>query len=556
MTRRVAAVSAVLLSLACLSARGDEQPRRVVDHTVVARDEIRSEEIAGVLLDLSEAARSFDGGRIRSIFSRPVELALPFHPSLPAQHTRWSTRKEWKRSPAVMISGEDIQRKWLTFLLHFDSIEDSMFKPKDVRFDDDGARVALKFYIVGRDHEGRLEWMRGVGHIRCHNQNQQWVIDTFAIDEASSLVAVAPMFTEVSTASGIAYELPHVGEKGYFDPVFSYAHGAAAGDIDGDGLIDLVVSDPGRIHIYKNVGDGHLRDVASEVFDNANINTTAPLLVDYDNDGDEDIFFSVNGRQILLENRLVPDGKLRFVDVSEKAGINVDAVGMGIAAGDLNGDGFTDIYVSSYNRQDQVQPNSFFYATNGTPNLLFLNDGHGHFTEVARQAGVADRRWSFAAEIADLDHDGALDIYVANDYSENAVYLNQIKKSGTLTFRDATAEIGLTAHGFGMGVSVGDYNNDGLLDLHATFMYSTAGNRILSRLPKGDERLDTMRFMAGGNRLFAGTAAGKFNDVTSAAGPQPAGWAWGGGFVDIDNDGFVDLHSANGAISGRSPKDT
>jgi hypothetical protein len=165
---------------------------------------------------------------------------------------------------------------------------------------------------------------------------------------------------------------------------------------------------------------------------------------------------------------------------------------------------------------------------------------------------VDDRRWSYAAAFADLDGDGRLDLYVANDFGENALFINQGGR-----FADQAAERGVLDPGYGMGVSFGDYNNDGLLDLHVTNMSSTAGNRILSRLlPNSGPKDNVLLKLAAGNSLYQNRGEGFFRDVTAEAGPFSAGWAWGGGFLDFDNDGWEDLFSPNGFISGKSMKDT
>jgi hypothetical protein len=236
----------------------------------------------------------------------------------------------------------------------------------------------------------------------------------------------------------------------------------------------------------------------------------------------------------------------------------VEAVGYSATTADVNGDGYLDIHVASYNRYDRVQPDSYFDATNGTPNRLFVNEGGKRFRELAGEVGVADRRWSFAAIFADVDGDGDQDLYVSNDFSANALYRNMYAQTGALRFIDSTTETGLQVRGYGMGASFGDYDNDGSLDLHATYMSSTAGNRILGRFDKADaavHNVSAMKAMAAGNRLFRASAAG-FTDVTDTAGPLQAQWAWGGGFLDFDNDGWADLHSANGMLSGKEMADT
>ena len=111
--------------------------------------------------------------------------------------------------------------------------------------------------------------------------------------------------------------------------------------------------------------------------------------------------------------------------------------------------------------------------------------------------------------------------------------------------------------GNGMGVSFGDFQNDGILDLHVTNMSSTAGNRILARLfPDGDGGDPLLRKLASGNSLFFGNSDGSFTDVTEEIGGISAGWAWGGGFLDFDNDGWEDVYAPNGFISGKTMNDT
>ncbi|HEX8852355.1 MAG TPA: VCBS repeat-containing protein, partial [Pyrinomonadaceae bacterium] len=228
------------------------------------------------------------------------------------------------------------------------------------------------------------------------------------------------------------------------------------------------------------------------------------------------------------------------------------AIGFSAVAGDVNSDGFLDIYVASYNRYGQVTPDSWFRATNGTPNLLFINQKNGTFKEEAAKWGVDDRRWSYAAEFADVNGDGRVDLYVANDFGEKALYINRGGR-----FVDEARERGVLDPGNGMGVSFGDYNNDGRLDLHASNMSSTAGNRILSRLfPNQSAKENVLKKLAAGNNLFENLGDGKFRDVTSEVGGFSGGWAWGGGFIDFDNDGWEDIYTPNGFISGKSMKDT
>ena len=158
----------------------------------------------------------------------------------------------------------------------------------------------------------------------------------------------------------------------------------------------------------------------------------------------------------------------------------------------------------------------------------------------------------YAAAFADLDEDGDLDLYVANDFGENAYYRNDGNR-----FEYIAEQAGLKDPGFGMGVSFGDPDNDGDLDLHITNMSSTAGKRILARLyPDAHPDGQFLDKLASGNSVYENLGDGTFRDMSAKLGGFPAGWAFGGGFLDFDNDGWEDIYTPNGFVSGKSMKDT
>ncbi|MCA1556001.1 MAG: VCBS repeat-containing protein [Acidobacteria bacterium] len=464
------------------------------------------------------------------------------------------------------FSREVFLRDWSTFLGHFEEIEDARFKVKEANFDESAravlgakepmavagskgqARVA--FYVIGRNREGRREWARGVALVTVRAaEGGRWQFENFKLASFDSLVAARDLFSEVAVPAGVGARLPGFGTQGNGGFVW---HGAAAADFNRDGWMDLFVTAPDRNFLYLNDGAGRFRDASAETGVGSLAAGVAPLVLDYDNDGDADVFLSAVGQQSLFENRLAQDGKLEFQDLSLEAGVAVAAIGFSAVAGDVNGDSRLDIYVASYNRYGQVTPDSWFRATNGTPNLLFVSQPDGTFREEAAKWGVDDRRWSYAAEFADLNGDGRVDLYVANDFGEKALYINRGDR-----FVDEARERGVLDPGNGMGVSFGDYNNDGLLDLHASNMSSTAGNRILARLfPNQSAKDNVLKKLAAGNNLFENQGGGKFRDVTAEAGGFSGGWAWGGGFIDFDNDGWEDIYTPNGFISGKSMKDT
>ena len=531
-----------------------------------------SESLANQLLDLSVAVRELNREQTAHFFADSI-TAPPF-PSQPGPmkpDIKWISTHQWiipdaSAPPASVISRQQFLDAFFLFLSHFSFIEDVRFKLKLASFDDSAkADLASEvptaipaatghgrifFYIVGRDLQQKREWARGTmeADVR-YNEHEQWQITGFKLSSFDSMVADTDLFSEVSIPAGLSITKPAFGTSG--NDGFTY-RGAVAADFNNDGWMDLFVCGSEHNFLYLNDGKGHFRDVSSEVGLDAVEPCTGAVAFDYDNDGDEDLFLSSIGPQMLLKNLLKEKGKLQFEDFSQKAGVARTAIGFSVAVGDVNGDGLPDVYVTSYNLYGKVVPDSWFKATNGTRNLLFINQGDGTFKEESTKWGVDDPRWSYAAEFADVNGDGKLDLYVVNDFGEKALYINKGDH-----FEDEAEARGVLDPGNGMGVSFGDFNNDGLLDLHVTNMSSTAGNRILSRLfPNSSPKDNVLKKLAAGNSLYQNMGDGHYKDVTAEVGGLSGGWAWGGGFIDFDNDGWEDLYSPNGFISGKSMKDT
>jgi hypothetical protein len=451
------------------------------------------------------------------------------------------------------MSRDEFLETFWAFVDRFTEIDDVRFKVKSAHFDPErGVHVEahLKFFFVARDPDGNREWVKGTVRIEADPADDgPWKISVFRIETLESKVSTEEIFSEVAFPAGVSAVFPAFGvgkNQGFV------SHGAATADIDLDGHLDIAATGVEHNFLYLNRGDGRFAEIGeSSLVKFAPVGSGA-LFLDYDNDGDPDLFFAAVGKQVLLENRFVPDGEIKFWDVSETAGVNENAVGFSALSSDVNGDGLPDIYVCSYNRYGTVMPDSWYRATNGTPNLLFVNAGDGTFREVSEKWGVKDGRWTYAAGFLDIDEDGDQDLYVANDFGENALYRNDGDR-----FVDIAAEMGIVDPGFGMGVSFGDHDNDGDFDLHVTNMSSTAGNRILKLLyPEHHEIRQTLSKQAAGNSLYENLGDGTFREVTESVGGFSGGWAFGGGFFDLDNDGWVDLYTPNGFVSGKTMKDT
>ena len=313
-------------------------------------------------------------------------------------------------------------------------------------------------------------------------------------------------------------------------------------------------------------------------------------LLDYDNDGDVDIYF-LNGAPLKgtkvdpkPRNRLYRnDGGMTFSDVTREAGVGDEGFGLGIAAGDYDNDGDVDIYLNNYGA-----------------NVLYRNNGNGSFTDVTQEAGVANGfRVGSGVCFLDMDKDGDLDLYVSNylDFSYEKhvpltmagvpVYANPrfykpvpdnlYRNNGDGTFTDVTRESGIGASvGWGMGVVCADYDNDGDTDIIVAndvaenFLWQNDGTGkfvevgLMTGLAydfhgegQGSMGVDCGDYDNDGwldfyvtsyqrqlATLYRNLGDGQFEDVSLATAAGAATYAhvtWGNGIVDLDNDGHRDI---------------
>ena len=245
-------------------------------------------------------------------------------------------------------------------------------------------------------------------------------------------------------------------------------------------------------------------DIAPENGMTENRPTHGVAIGDYNNDGYQDVLLSNCGKNSLYQN----DGKGHFSNVGVEVRLLDDHDSWGCIFADFNNDGFSDIYIT----------NSW------ANNVLYLNTRNGFFANISTIAGVNDPNRGWGAAFADYDNDGMLDIYLSNDdHGKNILY----KNSGQNKFTDVTDEAGVGSDGNNAGVTFGDYDNDGDVDLFVT-------NR------------------EGNSNLYRNNGDGTFTDVGIQANVAQSDQASGCVFGDYDNDGFVDLLIAR-AGSDNSP---
>jgi hypothetical protein len=333
-------------------------------------------------------------------------------------------------------------------------------------------------------------------------------------------------------------------------------NGVCLYDVDDDGKIDIFIPNGSRSRpfppgqepgsaLYRNRGDGTFEDITAKAgVTSQGYWAQGCAFGDYDDDGRPDLFVTGFGRYILYRNL----GGGTFRDVTVPSGLKGRGWSTGAAFGDYDGDGRIDLYVSHYVDHDSSSPplprpgalKNCFYK--GTPVIcgpgglkqssgrLFHNEGRGAFRDVTKAAGLVSEPigYGLGAVWSDLDLDGDLDLYVANDSTPNWLYRNDGK--GRFTEIGSMAGAAFNEEGrpqSGMGVAAGDYDNDGLFDLMVT------------------------NFSHDYSTLYHNDGSLMFTDVAMSSGIGLATLptlGWGVGFLDYDNDGRKDLFIANGHV--------
>ena len=360
-------------------------------------------------------------------------------------------------------------------------------------------------------------------------------------------------FTDVALSAGITctHHKPVLDSK--LDKIMSWVSSvgaaAAAGDYDNDGWIDLYVtdSDKGRPnHLYHNNHDGTFTDVAASA-GVANVNGDQGVSMDcrwgdYDNDGWEDLYVVRWGNDVLFHN----NGDGTFTDVTDRLFRKRDgspgtqwANGNAALFLDYNLDGRLDIYVGNYFDEvdlwhlptTKIMHDDFEKARNAGRNFFYRQEADGTFTEIAESLGLEDPGWTLAVGSADVNNDGWPDIYCADDFGPDQLFLNRRGKGFDNVSKTAIG----TDTKKGMNVDFGDFNNDGWLDIYVQNITTT------EYLQEGNMLWHNNGIDADGNLTFT--------DVSMETGTYDGGWGWGAKFFDYDNDGDLDIYAVNGFIS-------
>ncbi|WP_198675302.1 VCBS repeat-containing protein [Pleomorphovibrio marinus] len=349
----------------------------------------------------------------------------------------------------------------------------------------------------------------------------------------------------------------------YLDYYYYYnGGGVAIGDINNDGLPDIYFTgNQVKNKLYLNKGNFQFEDItASAGVEGGRSWSTGVTMADVNGDGFLDIYVSVSGKYGNRKNKLyINNGDLTFTEQAENFGIADDGYSTQAVFFDFDNDGWLDLYVLNHPIEFDRKSDEYL-ARLKTPNKfisdkLYRNTGKGHFEDISETMGIHHFGYGLGVIAADFDQDGYTDIYVANDF--NAADILYLNKGGEKFENDISNAMGHISF-FGMGIDVGDINNDAMPDL-----------MVLDMMPKDHYRRHTntkemnyhayMRNVDLGNhyqymintlQLNQGIRPdGKgpvFSEIAQLAGLDRTDWSWAVLMADFDNDGWKDIFITNG----------
>ncbi|MYK01108.1 MAG: VCBS repeat-containing protein, partial [Gemmatimonadales bacterium] len=443
--------------------------------------------------------------------------------------------------------------------------------------------------LCGGCAPGALDWVEEDGY--------RWAELQVSGDDEPGFERLDPSDTGLAFEN-VVTEAQYIENSHYLN-----GSGVAAGDVDGDGRVDLYLARmDGPNHLYRNLGGWRFEDIAGEAgVAAAGRFSTGAVFADVDGDGDLDLLVNALGGPNAL---YVNDGTGHFTDGTEEAGLSSTLGSMSMALADIDGDGDLDLYVVNNKvatvqdlfPPEVLQPSNIYRQTEdgfeilpewrehftlgevrdgmvprlelAEPDRLYLNDGTGRFTPVPWTEGAfldeegrplesEPVEWGLAARFQDMDGDGDPDLYVCNDFhSPDHIWIND----GDGRFR-TLAPLAMRNTSFAsMAVDFSDVDRDGFTDFFVAEMLSREQRLRMKQMAGGEPDLPFAgrirnRPQKPRNTLYLSRGDGTWTEAAQFAGIDASGWSWGTTFVDVDLDGFEDLLVGTGHFYDAMDKD-
>ena len=420
------------------------------------------------------------------------------------------------------------------------------------------AIIELRYDVRGENKQGFRRNDRGELSVQLTQNQGVWTISAMeAITLERGENTRSPAFVDATTELGLD-KLPIDDRK---EAIRRGGYALAISDFDNDGLSDMLVGNYGPVQLLRNTGSGFIDVTAASGIQDEGVVKSAAF-ADLDNDGDRDIAIlrfvvgSKDGRGDFIAYENKGDGTfVRKADVLPRRKTYDRA--MPLTIGDFDNNGFIDVYIGFPGIRDftsgisnRARPD--WLASQG----IWFNQGGWNFAEATDAEAVvgANNVYAHAAVATDINNDGNLDLLVVDDSGRiNPVY----KNLGNGKFAEASEEMQLTKGGLSMGLTTGDFDNDGDQDIMSTHITLTAGERlassaegVLSEESKMGAVMKHLREEYTALQLFRNDGNGKFTEITQEAGLSWAGDAAAAGeWVDYNSDGLLDYYLPNGLWS-------
>jgi hypothetical protein len=500
---------------------------------------------------LAAALRKADGAALRAVLSDDFKGQVLREPRESAWRSDWLTvvrQTDGGKDPLPLDRGQFVQRL-LDYRRQFHKepkVEISLMTlcPKDRETPEGAWQGTCQLRLWGEKAPGQPCEVIAYLSYRVRRPTEEGLKDggwLSACAIAQSQVGHAKRFLMREVAAARGLDVASLYDNDAEKNKMTVTGGVYLCDYNRDGILDMLVTDVKGIWLYKGLPGGKFQDVTRDVRLPRRLGASSAVVaafVDIDGDGWDDL--------ILGDSIYKNEGGKSFTDYTGRCNLRLPPRTTGITVGDYDRDGRLDLYVT---RTDAGNSVSWYdVQSKNKGNQLWRNKGDWQFEDVTARANAGGgRRSSFSAVWLDANNDGWPDLYVPNEFGNGVLLVNQ--RDGTFkehALTDGPGDFGT------MGVTAGDIDNDGNIDLYLANMYSKAGKRVIDNLrPDAYPRpvMAKMRTFVTGSQLHRNLGGLKFEQKGQEWQVHDCGWAYGAALIDLDNDGWLDLFATAGFSS-------